>query len=45
MVAEKCQSKDKFVLNNSLGGVKRNQITDMIKETEPTIMIQLEHFT
>ena len=43
MVADKYQDKEKFILNNSLIDVKFNQSIDKIKETDPTIMEQLDY--
>ena len=49
-IADKYQDKDKSILNNSLSGVKmknypRSQIPDMIRETDPPIMGQLDDGT
>ena len=41
-ISDKYQDKDNFLLNNEISDEKGNQITDMIKETYPHIVVKLD---
>ena len=41
-ISDKYQDKDNLLLNNEISDEKGNQITDMIKETYPHIVVKLD---